>query len=177
MLLWIKPAYPYYHFARFAAHSNTGLVRGAAPSIPTKNTGGTVTKTARTTTVSVRIDKPTAAEWREKAEASDLSLSDWIRGAVDANQQTHLPTPRKRAVRVRDSSHDADPVLMRKLAGMSNNLNQIARALNECRLVGAPVQVVEVLALLRSIEGQAAHLLPQLPPPPKPSRKGESDAH
>ena len=136
-----------------------------------------MTKTARTTTVSVRIDKPTAAEWREKAEASDLSLSDWIRGAVDANQQTHLPTPRKRAVRVRDSSHDADPVLMRKLAGMSNNLNQIARALNECRLIGSPVQVVEVLALLRSIEGQAAHLLPQLPPPPKPSRKGESDAH
>ncbi len=136
-----------------------------------------MTKTARTTTVSVRIDKPTAAEWREKAEASDLSLSDWIRGAIDANQQTHLPTPRKRAVRVRDTSHDADPVLMRQLAGMSNNLNQIARALNECRLIGAPVQVVEVLALLRSIEGQAAHLLPQLPPPPKPNRKGESDAH
>ena len=90
-----------------------------------------MTKTARTTTVSVRIDKPTAAEWREKAEASDLSLSDWIRGAIDANQQTHLPTPRKRAVRVRDTSHDADPVLMRQLAGMSNNLNQIARALNE----------------------------------------------
>ncbi|MGL5126937.1 MAG: hypothetical protein ACRC7D_01870 [Aeromonas popoffii] len=37
-----------------------------------------MTKTARTTTVSVRIDKPTAAEWREKAEASDLSLSDWM---------------------------------------------------------------------------------------------------
>ncbi|RUC64098.1 plasmid mobilization relaxosome protein MobC, partial [Pseudomonas aeruginosa] len=46
-----------------------------------------MTKTARTTTVSVRIDKPTAAEWREKAEAADLSLSDWIRGAIDANQQ------------------------------------------------------------------------------------------
>ncbi|WOE87211.1 plasmid mobilization relaxosome protein MobC [Aeromonas veronii] len=78
---------------------------------------------------------------------------------------------------MRDSSHDADPVLMRQLAGMSNNLNQIARALNECRLIGAPVQVVEVLALLRSIEGQAAHLLPQLPPPPKPNRKGDSDAY
>nr|WP_217266065.1 plasmid mobilization relaxosome protein MobC [Vibrio cholerae] len=66
---------------------------------------------------------------------------------------------------------------MRQLAGMSNNLNQIARALNECRLIGSPIHVVEVLALLRSIEGQAAHLLPQLPPPPKPSGKGASDAH
>ena len=111
-----------------------------------------MTKTARTTTVSVRIDKPTAAEWREKAQASDLSLSDWIRGAVDANQQTHLPTPRKRAVRVRDTSHDADPVLMRQLAGMSNNLNQIARALNSDRpehgdLAAALAELRAVLAM------------------------------
>lgn len=136
-----------------------------------------MSKTQKITTVSVRIDKPTAAEWRERATASGLSLSDWIRGAVDTSQQTNLPTPQRRPARVRDTSNDADPVLMRQLAGMSNNLNQIARALNECRLVGAPVQLVEVLALLRSIEGQATHLLPQLPPPPKPSTKGASDAH
>ncbi|MGY2498100.1 MobC family plasmid mobilization relaxosome protein [Klebsiella pneumoniae] len=108
-----------------------------------------MTKTARTTTVSVRIDKPTAAEWREKAEASDLSLSDWIRGAIDANQQTHLPTPRKRAVRVRDTSHDADPVLMRQLAGMSNNLNQIARRINASPL--AILDKVEYLAALAAV--------------------------
>lgn len=133
-----------------------------------------MTKTARTTTVSVRIDKPTAAEWRERATASGLSVSDWIRGAVDANQQTNLPTPQRRPVRVRDTSNDADPALMRQLAGMSNNLNQIARALNECRLAGSSVQLVEVLALLRSIEAEAAHLLPQLPPPPKPTTKESS---
>ena len=63
------------------------------------------------------------------------------------------------------------------IAGSELLADEIARALNECRLIGSPVQVVEVLALLRSIEGQAAHLLPQLPPPPKPNRKGESDAH
>nr|WP_270657717.1 MobC family plasmid mobilization relaxosome protein [Aeromonas sp. Y293-4] len=104
-------------------------------------------------------------------------MSDWIRGAVDAQQQTHLPTPTRRPVRVRDTSNDADPVLMRQLAGMSNNLNQIARALNECRLAGSSVQLVELLALLRSIEAQAGRLLPQLPPPPKPAAKGRDDAH
>ncbi|MGC5428856.1 MobC family plasmid mobilization relaxosome protein, partial [Aeromonas veronii bv. sobria] len=67
--------------------------------------------------------------------------------------------------------------LMRQLAGMSNNLNQIARALNECRLAGSSVQLVEVLALLRSIEVQAGRLLPQLPLPPKPMAKGRDDAH
>lgn len=130
----------------------------------------------RTTTVSVRIDPATATEWRERSTASGLSVSDWIRGAVDAGQQTNLPTPQRRPARVRDTSNDADPVLMRQLAGMSNNLNQIARALNECRLAGSSVQLVEVLALLRSIEAEAGRLLPQLPPPPKPT-KGVSDAH
>ena len=133
-----------------------------------------MSKAQKATTVSVRIDKPTAAEWRERAAASGLSLSDWIRGAIDANQQTNLPTPQRRPVRVRDTSNDADPALMRQLAGMSNNLNQIARALNECRLAGSSVQLVEVLALLRSIEAEAAHLLPQLPPPPKPTTKESS---
>lgn len=135
-----------------------------------------MSKVQKITTVSVRIDKLTAAEWRERAAASGLSLSDWIRGAVDDNQQTNLPTPQRRPVRVRDTSNDADPALMRQLAGMSNNLNQIARALNECRLVGSSVQLVEVLALLRSIEAQAGRLLPQLPPPPKPAAKGGDDA-
>ena len=135
-----------------------------------------MSKAQKATTVSIRIDKPTAAEWRERAAASGLSLSDWIRGAVDANQQTNLPTPQRRPVRVRDTSNDADPALMRQLAGMSNNLNQIARALNECRLAGSSVQLVEVLALLRSIEAQAGRLLPQLPPPPKPAAKGGDDA-
>ena len=135
-----------------------------------------MSKAQKATTVSARIDKPTAAEWRERAAASGLSLSDWIRGAVDANQQTNLPTPQRRPVRVRDTSNDADPALMRQLAGMSNNLNQIARALNECRLAGSSVQLVEVLALLRSIEAQAGRLLPQLPPPPKPAAKGGDDA-
>lgn len=136
-----------------------------------------MSKVQKITTVSVRIDKPTAAEWRERATASGLSLSDWIRGAVDANQQTNLPTPQRRPIRVRDTSNDADPVLMRQLAGMSNNLNQIARALNECRLAGSPVQLVEALTLLRSIEAEAGRLLPQLPQPPKPTAKGGCDAH
>jgi len=138
-----------------------------------------VSQTKKITTISVRIEKPTAAEWRERAAASGLSLSDWIRGSVDTSQQTHRPTPQRRPVRVRDTSNDADPVLMRQLAGMSNNLNQIARALNECRLAGSSVQLVEVLALLRSIEVQAGRLLPQLPPPPKPRAKEEAsgDAH
>ena len=63
---------------------------------------------------------------------------------------------------------------MRQLAALGSNLNQIARAVNECRLVGSPVYLVELLALLRSIEEAAGALLPQLPPP-NPEGDGHDD--
>ena len=138
-----------------------------------------MTRVIRGTTVSVRVDDATAEAWRQQAAEIGLSVSDWIRGAVDAGQQTRLPTPRKRPARPpRDTSNDADPALMRQLAALGSNLNQVARALNECRSKGDRLPVLEALAYLRSIEAMAASLLPQLPPPPKPKPKGgSSDAH
>lgn len=62
---------------------------------------------------------------------------------------------------------------MAELARIGNNLNQTARALNECRKAGSVVQLTEVLAVLRSIEQQASHLFPQLPPPPSETRSAE----
>ena len=96
-----------------------------------------MTRVIRGTTVSVRVDDATAEAWRQQAAEIGLSVSDWIRGAVDAGQQTRLPTPRKRPARPpRDTSNDADPALMRELAALGSNMNQIARALNSCRSKG-----------------------------------------
>ena len=108
-----------------------------------------MSRVPKTTTISLRIDKPTAAEWRERAAASGLSVSDWIRGAVDAGQQTHLPTPQRRPVRVRDTSNDADPALMRQLAALGSNLNQIARRINASPLT--TLDKVEYLAALAAV--------------------------
>jgi hypothetical protein len=70
---------------------------------------------------------------------------------------------------------------MRQLAALGSNLNQVARALNECRSKGDRMPVLEALAYLRSIEAEAVKLLPQLPPPPKPRPQaqegGGDDAH
>ncbi|MGN4971479.1 plasmid mobilization relaxosome protein MobC [Aeromonas caviae] len=92
---------------------------------------------------------------------------------MDADQQTHISPARSR--RERDPRHLADPVLMRQLAALGSNLNQIARAVNECRLVGSSVHLVELLTLLRSIEESAGRLLPQLPPPPNREDDGHDD--
>ncbi len=108
-----------------------------------------MSRVPKTTTISLRIDKPTAAEWRERAAASGLSVSDWIRGSVDAGQQTNLPTPQRRPVRVRDTSNDADPALMRQLAALGSNLNQIARRINASPLT--TLDKVEYLAALAAV--------------------------
>ena len=123
----------------------------------------------KTTTASLRLDPATLAKWRLGASDEGLTLSDWLRAKVDADQQTHISPARSR--RERDPRHLADPVL----AALGSNLNQIARAVNECRLVGSPVHLVELLALLRSIEESAGRLLPQLPPPPNREDDGHDD--
>lgn len=127
----------------------------------------------KTTTASLRLDPATLAKWRLGASDEGLTLSDWLRAKVDADQQTHISPARSR--RERDPRHLADPVLMRQLAALGSNLNQIARAVNECRLVGSSVHLVELLTLLRSIEESAGRLLPQLPPPPNREDDGHDD--
>ena len=47
-----------------------------------------MTRVIRGTTVSVRVDDATAEAWRQQAAEIGLSVSDWIRGADDAGQQT-----------------------------------------------------------------------------------------
>jgi hypothetical protein len=127
----------------------------------------------KTTTASLRLDPATLAKWRKGACDEGLTLSDWLRAKVDADQQTHIAPARSR--RERDPRHLADPALMRQLAALGSNLNQIARAVNECRLVGSSVHLVELLTLLRSIEESAGRLLPQLPPPPNREDDGHDD--
>ncbi|MDX7645622.1 plasmid mobilization relaxosome protein MobC [Aeromonas caviae] len=89
----------------------------------------------KTTTASLRLDPATLAKWRKGASDEGQTLSDWLRSKVDADQQTHIAPARSR--RERDPRHLADPALMRQLAALGSNLNQIARAVNECRLVGS----------------------------------------
>nr|WP_272487364.1 MobC family plasmid mobilization relaxosome protein [Citrobacter braakii]WBU75728.1 MobC family plasmid mobilization relaxosome protein [Citrobacter braakii] len=121
-----------------------------------------------------RLPADVLAEWHTKAKAGGYkNLSDFLRSAVDSRQVTGLPTP---AAKKRSTDNGCDPALIQQLAKIGNNLNQIARALNECRKAGDVVEVVEVLAVLRSNEAAIAELFPKLPKPPA-HNKGAADAH
>jgi hypothetical protein len=117
-----------------------------------------------------RLPPEVAQDWKTRAKASGQSLSDWLRSQIDAKAVTGLPTPSGK--KSRDHHNGCDPVLIQQLARIGNNLNQVARALNECRKAGDEVQTIEVLSVLRGIEESTAELYPQLPKP-----KGVGDAH
>ena len=80
--------------------------------------------------LSVRVPADTAERWREKAEASGMTLSDWVRGQIDDKEiRGFRPRRPKPAVPARQAPK-ADPKLIQQLAWIGNNLNQIARKIN-----------------------------------------------
>ena len=108
-----------------------------------------------------RLPVEIAQDWKSRAQAAGLSLSDWLRSQIDADAVTGLPTPTKR---VKKTIHNGcDPKLMQQLAKIGNNVNQISRALNECRRAGNVVHVVQVLSVLRGLSEKLDGLFPELP--------------
>ena len=55
----------------------------------------------------------------------------------------------------------ADPELVRQVAGIANNVNQIARQKNYREKVGEPIDVVQMNVLLRQILEEAKKCLPK----------------
>lgn len=99
-----------------------------------------------------RLPKEVGDQWRAKAAAAGMSLSDFLRLAVDEHQITGHPTPRKSR---KPSARTADPQLIAQLAKAGNNLNQIARILNTHF---SSVDRIELLVALNAIRQQLTEL-------------------
>ncbi len=100
-------------------------------------------------TLGARLPASVAAAWRAQAAASGLSVSDWLRRAVDPRRAplTGLRTPGRRLAR-----RQADPALVEAVGRLGNNVNQVARICNRGALAGRPADAVEVLRVLSLIE-------------------------
>lgn len=103
--------------------------------------------------MTLRLPPDTAAAWRQHAAADDQSLSDWIRQRVDgaAAVQTGLRRQRRRL-----RTLTADPELLRQLAAIGSNVNQIARVLNSAGL--SPGDHIGLLAELAAIQRELRRL-------------------
>nr|CRY96120.1 hypothetical protein [uncultured prokaryote] len=93
--------------------------------------------------IEIRIVDEAKEAWEGKAADAGLSLSDLIRHAVEGTE----PMKRNRV--------DVDPVLLRQLAQIGNNLNQLARWANRDK---RKVEALAVIARLIEIDRELSDL-------------------
>lgn len=120
-------------------------------------------KRERTTKISARLPESLASSLAAEAADLHLSLSDVLRLKLSDADRSIVVTER-RVQKVRREYTPADPDLLRHIAIIGNNLNQIARTLNKSNLIGTPVDLIANLSVLTVIEQELSQFLPNNSP-------------
>lgn len=102
----------------------------------------------------VRLPESTVERLRAQALAAGCTVSDVLRSHLTLAEAKPLakPRPRRRENKKLGAVSGADPELLREIASVGNNMNQLARSVNHGLLVGTQMECIEILAILRSIE-------------------------
>lgn len=111
-------------------------------------------------TLPLRVSASLRAKLQAQAKEQNCTVSDALRSylTLEAAKPLGKPAPRRRTPQRLASVSGADPELLRQLTAIGSNLNQIARVVNGHGLAAKPVQALELLTLLRSIELQVGAL-------------------
>lgn len=121
--------------------------------------------------LTIRLTDEERQSVRTIAGGSGTNMADFVRRRLlDAGATVQMSEGRHLVKREKVSG--VDPALMRQLAGIGSNLNQIARAVNRQALQSQTIQVIEVLAVLLVIERQISALCNATS-----SRFGDDHAH
>lgn len=105
--------------------------------------------------VSLRVPR-SALETLESGLPDGMTLSDGLRSRLNLDGVVPLenPKPRKRLTAIEGGVSRADPMLIRQLAALGSNLNQIARAVNKQVAGGTEVPCIKLLVAMASIDKQ-----------------------
>ena len=90
----------------------------------------------------VRTTPEDMARWQAVAESRGVSLSDLVRSLLDGQRRS--PRPQRAAPTV-------DPELLRELARIGNNLNQLVRAAGQQEPVAAVALLVRLIEIDREL--------------------------
>ena len=100
--------------------------------------------------IEIRTTPEEKRRWQEIAENKGVSLSELVRSALGGQRLWKRREPPK-----------VDPDLLRELARLGNNLNQLARAANQRRPVPAAALLVRLIEIDRELSAlRAAHQRP-----------------
>ena len=116
-------------------------------------------KRERIAKISARLPASLASSLLAEADNLNLTLSDVLRLKLSDADRSIVVTERK-VQKVRREYTPADPDLLRQIAIIGNNLNQIARTLNKAKLTGTPVDLIQNLSVLTAIEQELNKFLP-----------------
>jgi len=101
----------------------------------------------------VRLKKSVVAQLKAEAAEKGRTNSDVFRHYLGLKDAQPLNQPRPRPMpKYEGKLNNADPKLMRALAGIGNNLNQIAFGVSTSNLANEPLDRVRILAALHKIE-------------------------
>ena len=95
--------------------------------------------------LTMKVDEVEKSRWQKLAKSFGVSLSELIRVQLD-----DLELPKQNKIKHRQPPK-VDPVLMRKISGATNNLNQISRRLNEGQKFDVAVELSSIDAQLELI--------------------------
>lgn len=108
---------------------------------------------SKTEVVRVRCTPAERQQWQARADAEGVTVSDLLRQGAD------MPTGRPIRRPVIRRTTEADPALIRQLAAIGNNVNQLARAVNQFGL--EPEDASRLLAYLSAVRGELSALREQ----------------
>lgn len=103
--------------------------------------------------VKVRCTEEERQQWQARASAECVTVSDLLRRGAD------MPTGKPTARPVVRKVAEADPMLVRQLAQIGNNVNQLARAVNMYGF--EPDDSARLLAYLSAVRGELEALREQ----------------
>ena len=95
--------------------------------------------------LTMKVDETEKSKWAELAKSHDMSLAELIRTRLN---DLKLPEAKKRKPR---KVPKADPELLRQIAGIGNNLNQISRRVNEGQKFDVALELSAIEAQLRRL--------------------------
>lgn len=105
-------------------------------------------KTIRDKMVKIRASAQEKSAWESKAQDAGISVANLIRRLLNTKEVDRVPlaaSPRKFTA--------TDPKLIAQVSKIGNNINQIAKILNQSRLSNS-IEIIELMEQLLVIERQ-----------------------
>lgn len=99
--------------------------------------------------IKIRVnDKELAAI---QARAGESATAEWLRNLAMGFPLDSMKRPTRHRARITQASNPERSMLIREIARIGSNLNQVARAVNSCRSSRAPIDLLLVAAQLAAI--------------------------